>query len=72
MLSLLWVVYAKLSEMCSDDGVGMDPEGIRKCMSLGYSSKTSNNTIGQCELIIILGCDVYDPLQWSWHIFAHL
>ncbi|CAO2828084.1 unnamed protein product [Amaranthus hypochondriacus] len=30
-----------------DDGGGMDPEGIRKCMSLGYSSKTSNNTIGQ-------------------------
>ncbi|XP_021908301.1 protein MICRORCHIDIA 2-like [Carica papaya] len=30
-----------------DDGGGMDPEGIRKCMSLGYSSKKSKTTIGQ-------------------------
>lgn len=30
-----------------DDGGGMSPESIRKCMSLGYSSKTSNTTIGQ-------------------------
>ncbi|KAK9285596.1 hypothetical protein L1049_024791 [Liquidambar formosana] len=30
-----------------DDGGGMDPEGIRKCMSLGYSSKKTNTTIGQ-------------------------
>ncbi|XP_038893629.1 protein MICRORCHIDIA 2-like isoform X2 [Benincasa hispida] len=30
-----------------DDGGGMDPAGIRKCMSLGYSSKKSNTTIGQ-------------------------
>ncbi|OIT06356.1 PREDICTED: protein MICRORCHIDIA 1-like [Nicotiana attenuata] len=30
-----------------DDGGGMDPERLRKCMSLGYSSKTSNSTIGQ-------------------------
>ncbi|XP_012078398.1 protein MICRORCHIDIA 2 isoform X2 [Jatropha curcas] len=30
-----------------DDGGGMDPESIRKCMSLGYSSKKSNKTIGQ-------------------------
>ncbi|KAL6583437.1 hypothetical protein OROMI_005515 [Orobanche minor] len=30
-----------------DDGGGMDPECMRKCMSLGYSSKTSNKTIGQ-------------------------
>ncbi|CAH1421547.1 unnamed protein product [Lactuca virosa] len=30
-----------------DDGGGMDPEGMRKCMSLGYSTKKSNNTIGQ-------------------------
>lgn len=32
-----------------DDGGGMDPAGIRKCMSLGYSSKKSNTTIGQCN-----------------------
>lgn len=30
-----------------DDGGGMDPERMRKCMSLGYSSKISNTTIGQ-------------------------
>ncbi|CAH2076488.1 unnamed protein product, partial [Thlaspi arvense] len=30
-----------------DDGGGMDPDGIRKCMSLGYSTKKSNTTIGQ-------------------------
>ncbi|XP_057972675.1 protein MICRORCHIDIA 2-like [Malania oleifera] len=30
-----------------DDGGGMDPERLRKCMSLGYSSKKSNTTIGQ-------------------------
>lgn len=30
-----------------DDGGGMDPDGIRKCMSLGYSSKKSDTTIGQ-------------------------
>ncbi|XP_039011396.1 protein MICRORCHIDIA 2-like [Hibiscus syriacus] len=30
-----------------DDGGGMDPALIRKCMSLGYSSKKSNTTIGQ-------------------------
>lgn len=33
----------------ADDGGGMDPERIRKCMSLGFSSKKSNNTIGQCN-----------------------
>ncbi|GER40393.1 histidine kinase [Striga asiatica] len=37
-----------------DDGGGMDPESMRKCMSLGYSSKTSNKTIGQCNLLILL------------------
>lgn len=30
-----------------DDGGGMDTEGIRKCMSLGYSSKKAKTTIGQ-------------------------
>lgn len=30
-----------------DDGGGMDPDCMRKCMSLGYSSKKSNTTIGQ-------------------------
>ncbi|MCO5602582.1 hypothetical protein L7F22_056716 [Adiantum nelumboides] len=30
-----------------DDGGGMDPDSMRHCMSLGYSRKTSNMTIGQ-------------------------
>ncbi|XP_041022005.1 protein MICRORCHIDIA 2-like isoform X1 [Juglans microcarpa x Juglans regia] len=30
-----------------DDGGGMHPERIRNCMSLGFSSKKSNTTIGQ-------------------------
>ncbi|XP_043713918.1 protein MICRORCHIDIA 2-like isoform X2 [Telopea speciosissima] len=30
-----------------DDGAGMGPESMRKCMSLGYSSKKANTTIGQ-------------------------
>ncbi|KAH6777422.1 hypothetical protein C2S52_007123 [Perilla frutescens var. hirtella] len=35
--------------LSADDGGGMDPERMRKCMSLGYLSKTSNTTIGQCK-----------------------
>ncbi|OIV93745.1 hypothetical protein TanjilG_07648 [Lupinus angustifolius] len=30
-----------------DNGGGMSPESLRKCMSLGYSSKKSKTTIGQ-------------------------
>ncbi|KAJ1260592.1 hypothetical protein BS78_10G244200 [Paspalum vaginatum] len=30
-----------------DDGGGMDPEGLRRCMSLGFSTKKSKTTIGQ-------------------------
>nr|CAB3504914.1 unnamed protein product [Digitaria exilis] len=30
-----------------DDGGGMDPEGVRRCMSLGFSTKKSKTTIGQ-------------------------
>lgn len=35
--------------LLADDGGGMDPEGIRRCMSLGFSSKRSKSTIGQCK-----------------------
>jgi hypothetical protein len=27
----------------------MDPEGVRQCMSLGFSTKKSKTTIGQCK-----------------------
>lgn len=30
-----------------DDGSGMSPDSLRKCMSLGYSMKKANTTIGQ-------------------------
>jgi sensor histidine kinase regulating citrate/malate metabolism len=33
--------------LIQDDGGGMGPEGIRQCMSLGYSRKNTNTTIGQ-------------------------
>ncbi|PNY11792.1 MORC family CW-type zinc finger protein 4-like, partial [Trifolium pratense] len=36
-----------------DDGGGMDPNSLRKCMSLGYSSKKSKTTIGQCAVFSI-------------------
>lgn len=37
-----------------DDGGGMDPEGIRRCMSLGFSSKRSKTTIGQCNHLFLI------------------
>ncbi|KAI3761066.1 hypothetical protein L1987_51472 [Smallanthus sonchifolius] len=44
-------IYSKIDNspalLFLDNGGGMDPDGIRKCMSLGYSTKTTNNTIGQ-------------------------
>ncbi|KAK9054242.1 hypothetical protein SSX86_025320 [Deinandra increscens subsp. villosa] len=44
-------VYSKIDNspalLFLDDGGGMDPDGIRKCMSLGYSTKKTNSTIGQ-------------------------
>ena len=43
------MISGQLWMFCTDDGGGMDPESIRKCMSLGYSSKKSNTTIGQCN-----------------------
>ncbi|KAI3726528.1 hypothetical protein L1987_66326 [Smallanthus sonchifolius] len=42
-----------------DDGGGMDPDGVRKCMSLGYSTKKTNNTIGQCKSCLLLEASVF-------------
>lgn len=34
----------------TDNGGGINPDKMRQCMSLGYSTKSkSTNTIGQCE-----------------------
>ena len=32
-----------------DDGGGMDPEAIRRCMSFGFSDKKSKSAIGRCN-----------------------
>ncbi|XP_020571832.1 protein MICRORCHIDIA 6-like isoform X2 [Phalaenopsis equestris] len=34
--------------LIQDDGGGMDPESLRRCMSFGFSDKQSGSTIGQC------------------------
>ncbi|MCL7042513.1 hypothetical protein MKW94_030664 [Papaver nudicaule] len=50
--------FVKVDEICNkrdnspalcflDNGGGMDPQSMRQCMSLGYSSKKANTTIGQ-------------------------
>lgn len=31
-----------------DDGGGMDPDSLRRCMSFGFSDKLSGSSIGQC------------------------
>jgi hypothetical protein len=48
MPSCLWM-WSGLDT--ADDGGGMGPEGIRQCMSLGYSRKNTNTTIGQCKWV---------------------
>jgi hypothetical protein len=32
----------------TDDGGGMDPDSMRRCMSFGFSDKQSGSSIGQC------------------------
>ncbi|GJN18653.1 hypothetical protein PR202_gb05835 [Eleusine coracana subsp. coracana] len=36
------------SLLVQDDGGGMDPEALRRCMSFGFSDKQSDAFIGQC------------------------
>lgn len=36
------------SLLIQDDGGGMDPEALRRCMSFGFSDKQSDALIGQC------------------------
>ncbi|KVG42316.1 Oligopeptide transporter OPT superfamily [Cynara cardunculus var. scolymus] len=42
-----------------DDGGGKDPEGIWKCMSLGYSTKKTNSTIGQCNYREVFSFNIF-------------
>ncbi|CAN1318151.1 Protein MICRORCHIDIA 4 [Linum perenne] len=38
--------------LIEDDGGGMDPDKMRKCMSLGFSAKSKmDSTIGQCNFL---------------------
>lgn len=46
---IMWQRLNGVHDSNADDGGGMDPNSIRKCMSLGYSSKKSKTTIGQCN-----------------------
>lgn len=41
--------------MTADNGGGMTPDKMRRCMSLGYSAKSKMaNTIGQCEMLYLM------------------
>lgn len=42
----------------------MDPEGMRKCMSLGYSTKKANTTIGQCNYNHLLVLFSVGLIRW--------
>lgn len=41
-----WILI--LNGQQKDDGGGMDPEALRRCISFGFSDKKSEFTIGQC------------------------
>lgn len=45
--------------LCADDGGGMDPEAMRRCMSFGFSDKKSKSVIGQCTTIFS-----FSKLSW--------
>ena len=46
----------------TDDGGGMDPDSLRRCMSFGFSEKQSGSSIGQCMYYYIIYSGFY-PLQ---------
>lgn len=52
---LIEILYS-IKTLYADNGGGMDPDCMRQCMSLGYSSKMANTTIGQCKSRAIF-CD---------------
>jgi sensor histidine kinase regulating citrate/malate metabolism len=43
-----------LSGYHTDDGGGMDPNSLRRCMSFGFSEKQSGSSIGQCIANFVL------------------
>jgi hypothetical protein len=46
--NLLTLLVAKPVILPLDDGGGMSPEAMRRCMSFGFSEKKSKSAIGQC------------------------
>lgn len=46
--NLLTLLVAKPVTLPLDDGGGMSPEAMRRCMSFGFSEKKSKSAIGQC------------------------
>lgn len=38
-----------LVSFVKDDGGGMSPEYLRRCLSFGFSNKCTNSSIGQCN-----------------------
>lgn len=48
-----------------DDGGGMGPEAMRRCISFGFSDKKSKTTIGQCKLEIYRLLSIW-LLERSW------
>lgn len=59
MFSLDMMILIVLIWYCmqSDDGGGMDPEAMRRCMSFGFSDKNSKFAIGQCT-----DCDILSAI----------
>lgn len=46
-------MFKKPNTLELDDGGGMDPEAMRRCMSFGFSDKKSKSAIGHCTHSII-------------------
>jgi hypothetical protein len=44
----LKLTECRISGYHTDDGGGMDPDSLRRCMSFGFSEKQSGSSIGQC------------------------
>jgi len=47
-----------------DDGGGMDPEAMRRCMSFGFSDKKSQFAIGRCMYFDLFLLSFSYPLSY--------
>ena len=55
-----WFWYLHVGTIWLDNGGGMDPEAIRRCMSFGFSDKKSKAAIGQCTELVCAFTEFYD------------